>query len=110
MFRDWFRWRHESEAVGMKQNLPGGNSAVVPPDPMPNSEVKRRSADGSVGSPHARVGHCQASIKPRGHPQGWPFCYGSKTEMPLTPALSQSTRREQPEHPSEGEGAVRRRG
>jgi hypothetical protein len=45
----------------MKQNLPGGNSAVVPPDPMPNSEVKRRSADGSVGSPHARVGHCQAS-------------------------------------------------
>ncbi|MGF6188331.1 hypothetical protein QF003_004234, partial [Leclercia adecarboxylata] len=29
--------------------------------PMPNSEVKRRSADGSVGSPHARVGNCQAS-------------------------------------------------
>ncbi|MGJ0194793.1 hypothetical protein ACR6A7_21005, partial [Pantoea sp. RRHST58] len=24
-------------------------------------EVKRRSADGSVGSPHARVGNCQAS-------------------------------------------------
>ena len=45
----------------MKQNLPGGRSAVVPPDPMPNSEVKRRSADGSVGSPHARVGNCQAS-------------------------------------------------
>ncbi len=45
----------------MKQNLPGGLSAVVPPDPMPNSEVKRRSADGSVGSPHARVGNCQAS-------------------------------------------------
>jgi hypothetical protein len=49
------------KAVGMKQNLPGGSSAVVPPDPMPNSEVKRRSADGSVGSPHARVGNCQAS-------------------------------------------------
>ena len=46
-----------------KQNLPGGCSAVVPPDPMPNSEVKRRSADGSVGSPHARVGNCQASNK-----------------------------------------------
>jgi hypothetical protein len=30
---------------------------------MPNSEVKRRSADGSVGSPHARVGNCQASNK-----------------------------------------------
>ncbi|MDM2734370.1 hypothetical protein OGY35_03115, partial [Citrobacter sp. Ct235] len=27
------------------------------------SEVKRRSADGSVGSPHARVGNCQASNK-----------------------------------------------
>ena len=40
-------------------NLPGGRSAVVPPDPMPNSEVKRRSADGSVGSPHVRVGNRQ---------------------------------------------------
>ncbi len=43
-------------------NLPGGDSAVVPPDPMPNSAVKRRSADGSVGSPHVRVGNCQALI------------------------------------------------
>ena len=50
----------------MKQNLPGGLSAVVPPDPMPNSEVKRRSADGSVGSPHARVGNCQASNLAKG--------------------------------------------
>ncbi len=52
-----------SITVGMKQNLPGGDSAVVPPDPMPNSEVKRRSADGSVGLPHVRVGNCQASNK-----------------------------------------------
>ncbi len=51
-----------AEAVN-GQNLPGGCSAVVPPDPMPNSEVKRRSADGSVGPPHARVGNCQASNK-----------------------------------------------
>ncbi len=36
--------------------MSGGNSAVVPPDPMPNSEVKRRSADGSVGITHVRVG------------------------------------------------------
>ncbi len=34
------------------------HSTAVPPDPMPNSEVKRCSADGSVGSPHVRVGHC----------------------------------------------------
>ena len=33
-----------------------------PPDPMPNSVVKRNSADGSVGSPHVRVGHRQAQI------------------------------------------------
>ncbi len=52
--------------VLIKQNLPGGTSAVVPPDPMPNSEVKRRSADGSVGSPHVRVGNCQASNKAEG--------------------------------------------
>jgi hypothetical protein len=56
-----------------KQNLPGGNSAVVPPDPMPNSEVKRRSADGSVGSPHVRVGNCQASNSEEAHPDGWAF-------------------------------------
>ena len=30
---------------------------------MSNSEVKRLSADGSVGSPHVRVGHRQAFIK-----------------------------------------------
>ena len=34
------------------------NSTMVPPDPISNSEVKRCSADGSVGSPHVRVGHC----------------------------------------------------
>ena len=39
--------------------MSGGNSAVVPPDPMPNSEVKRRSADGSVGITHVRVGSRQ---------------------------------------------------
>ncbi|QHZ87606.1 hypothetical protein GYM49_17040 [Proteus mirabilis] len=43
---------------------------MVPPDPMPNSEVKRRSADGSVGSPHVRVGNCQALNKTR-KPTHW---------------------------------------
>ena len=46
---------------------------MVPPDPMPNSEVKRRSADGSVGSPHVRVGNCQASIKKNPVPEGAGF-------------------------------------
>lgn len=40
-------------------SLPGGHSVLVPPDPIPNSEVKRLSADDSVGFPHAKVGHCQ---------------------------------------------------
>ena len=46
-------------AEGAK-GLPGGNSEWEPPDPIPNSEVKTLSADDSVGSPHAKVGHCQA--------------------------------------------------
>ena len=40
----------------------GDHSELEPPDPIPNSEVKRFSADGSVGSPHVRVGHRQALI------------------------------------------------
>ena len=42
-------------------SLPGGNSEREPPDPISNSEVKPLSADDSVGSPHVKVGHCQAS-------------------------------------------------
>ena len=49
--------------------MSGGNSAVVPPDPMPNSEVKRRSADGSVGITHVRVGSRQ-TFKYRESPAG----------------------------------------
>ena len=44
-----------------RASLPGDHRALEPPDPIPNSEVKRRIADGSVGSPHVRVGHRQAS-------------------------------------------------
>ena len=40
--------------------LPDENSECEPPDPIPNSEVKPLSADGSVGFPHVRVGHRQA--------------------------------------------------
>lgn len=41
------------------QFLPGGHSEMEPPDPFPNSEVKRFRADDSVGSPHVKVGHRQ---------------------------------------------------
>ena len=44
------------------KELLGGHSELDPPDPIPNSEVKRFSADGSVGFPHVRVGHRQACI------------------------------------------------
>ena len=61
----------EQETSLLKKNLSlsrlrfmlGGNSAVEPPESMPNSEVKRSSADGSVGFPHVRVGHRQAPIQ-----------------------------------------------
>lgn len=54
--------------------------ALEPPDPFPNSEVKRRIADGSVGSPHVRVGHRQAPIpKPLvSDDQGFCFCARKK--------------------------------
>ena len=44
---------------------PGGHSGVVPPDPFPNSVVKRACADDSVGPPHVKVGHRQAPIDPK---------------------------------------------
>lgn len=45
---------------GRPNGLPGGNSEREPPDPIPNSEVKLLSADGSVVFRHVRVGHRQA--------------------------------------------------
>ncbi len=37
--------------IALSNRLPGDISAVEPPDPIPNSEVKRSCADGSVGLP-----------------------------------------------------------
>ena len=41
--------------------------ALEPPDPIPNSEVKRCIADGSVRFPHVRVGHRQALYQNPGY-------------------------------------------
>ena len=49
-----------SRTAAQQNSLPGGNRALEPPDPIPNSEVKRCIADDSVGLPHVKVGHCQA--------------------------------------------------
>ena len=55
-------------------SLPGSNSEWEPPDSISNSEVKTLSADGSVGSPHVRVGHRQALILKGAIPErGWLF-------------------------------------
>ncbi len=42
------------------KELPDGYRVLVPPDTIPNSEVKRYIADGSEGPPLVRVGHRQA--------------------------------------------------
>ena len=54
--------KKQNTAFLILTNLLGDHSVVDPPDSMPNSEVKRNSADGSVGLPHVRVGHRQAPI------------------------------------------------
>ena len=54
--------------VHIAHSLLGDHSGLEPPDPIPNSEVKRISADGSVGSPHVRVGHRQAFIRRKALP------------------------------------------
>lgn len=41
-------------------SLSDNHRELEPPDPIPNSAVKWFIADGSVGLPHVRVGHCQA--------------------------------------------------
>ena len=46
--------------TGRTASLPGGHSERVPPESIPNSEVKTLSADDSAGSPRVKVGHCQA--------------------------------------------------
>ena len=47
--------------TAQQASLSDDNSEREPPDSIPNSEVKPLSADGSVGFPHVRVGHRQAS-------------------------------------------------
>ena len=44
----------------IKKNLSGNHSQEVTPVPMPNTEVKLLSADGSWDFVPVRVGRCQA--------------------------------------------------
>ncbi len=62
---------------------PDDHSVREPPDPLPNSVVKPLRADGSVGSPHARVGHRQALIPkaPSATRSGLFLCLGLVLEL-----------------------------
>ena len=70
--------RQSATRTSEPSRLPGGNSEREPPDPIPNSEVNTLSADGSVGSPHVRVGHRQA-LNAKPHPTGCGFFWGAPT-------------------------------
>ena len=47
-------------AIGVRLLSSGDFCVVEPPVPIPNTEVKRLSADGSACLACARVGHCQS--------------------------------------------------
>lgn len=70
-------------AAVSETSLPGGNSEWEPPDPIPNSEVKLLSADGSTRSPRVRVGHRQALEQktPTGNSRGFSFLETGKPEL-----------------------------
>ena len=56
--------------------MSGDDGKEVTPVPIPNTEVKLFSADGSWGSPPVRVGRCQA--KRRSAVLSWSFFVFSK--------------------------------
>ena len=71
--------KHLSRIQGIAPNreipteLLDDHRALEPPDPIPNSVVKRRIADGSVVLHHVRVGHRQAPIRKPRSPSGLGF-------------------------------------
>src|SRR5690554_7362256 len=73
---------------------PGDHRDVEPPDPIPNSAVKRVIADGSVGSPHVRVGHRQALItRNPGLVEAGVFALGRRTEATAAASVETDKRR-----------------
>src|SRR5262249_62321103 len=74
------RWRTASAAPHS-----GDTSAVVPPVPIPNTEVKRCSPDGSTATGRARVGRRQSKM-----PDGLPH----RVFYFLAPSYSSAARRD----------------
>lgn len=56
--------------------FPGGHSGVVPPDPIPNSEVKRACADGSVALP-CKSRSPPGALSQKASPPGEAFVFGA---------------------------------
>ena len=80
--------KHLSRIQGIAPNreipteLLDDHRALEPPDPIPNSVVKRRIADGSVVLHHVRVGHRQAPIRNPRSPSGLGFLlWGAQIEL-----------------------------
>ena len=71
--------------------------ALEPPDPIPNSVVKRRIADGSVVLHHVRVGHRQAPIRNPSFERGWGFFFVARNfAAELVPAIARGALRVPP--------------
>ena len=70
------------ESQPRQAGLPSGDQSVVePPGPIPNPEVKRRSADGSETIGLVRVGRRQVYARPRAIGAGLFFLWG-RTGIP----------------------------
>ena len=76
--------KHLSRIQGIAPNreipteLLDDHRALEPPDPIPNSVVKRRIADGSVVLHHVRVGHRQAPIRNPDRLAVWGFFFARR--------------------------------
>ena len=60
----WQRRNRQKPARAWRGSCSGDPSAVEPPVPIPNTEVKRCSPDGSASIGCARVGRCQNPPSP----------------------------------------------
>ena len=75
-----FRGRQKSASARPEQ-LSGDHSAVAPPVPIPNTEVKRCSPDGSASIGCARVGRRQ-NLRPAAWKQGAGLFFPAKCHEP----------------------------
>ena len=85
-----------------RTRLPDDNSELEPPDPIPNSAVKRFSADGSVGIPHVRVGHRQALFEKPSQALGFFFVVPPRDADDVATARRGSRVRRQNREPDSG--------